>query len=160
MKNRSFAWSAASIALLAGCGTADIRNADEGVQQPDSAVAILFTPRKGVYDAKARTARFSAADGNPVGTFMSGYPDATRVAPGTHLFKVSCFDPKLYSASAPSPLAERFMLFEATVEPGHFYELGCDLMKAYAIDRGNRLEAVKDLLHPDAAEKLRRQPTK
>ncbi len=153
MKNK---WIIGAFAVLAGCGGADIRSADEGLQRPDSEVSILFTPRKGVYDAKARTARFSAVDGNPVGTFMSGYPDATRVAPGTHLFKVMCFDPKLYSPNVPSPLAERFMLFEAKVEPGHFYELGCDLGKAYVIDRGTSLEAVKDLLHPDAAQKLQR----
>ncbi len=149
-------WIVGALALLAGCGGADIRSADEGLQRPDSEVAILFTPRKGVYDEKARTAHFSAADGKAVGTSMSGYPNVTRVAPGTHLFKVMCFDPRLWRSNVPSPLAERFMLFEATVEPGHFYELGCDMMTPYAIDRGTRFEAVKDLLHPDAVEKLRR----
>lgn len=143
------------LAALAGCA-ADIRNVDSAASRDDSAVAILFTPRQGVYDAKARRAHFSAANGKAVGTYMSGYPDATRVAPGTHLFKVRCFDPKLWSPNTPSPLAERFMLFEATVEAGHFYELGCDTMKAYAIDRGARFDAVSDLLHPDAAERLRR----
>ena len=153
MKNR---WIACALAALAGCAGADIRTANEGAQRPDSEMAILFTPREGVYDAEARRAHFSAANGRAVGTFMSGFPDATRIAPGTYLLKVRCFDPKLWSPRLPSPLAERFMLFQATVEPGHFYELGCDTMNAYAIDRGTAFESVKNLLHRDAVEKLRR----
>jgi hypothetical protein len=156
MKNKRVIWAAVSTAALAGCAGADIRSADDGAQRPASEVAILFTPRQGVYDPKARRAHFSAADGKAVGTFMKGFPDATRIAPGTYLFKVRCFDPTLYSPRHGSQWAETFMLFQATVEAGHFYELGCDVMKAYAIDRGTRFEAVKDLLHPDAAEKLRR----
>src|SRR5262245_16097991 len=119
------------LAVLAGCGGADIRSADEG--RADSEVAILFTPRTGVYDAKARSARFSAADGKAVGTYMSGFPDVTRIAPGTYMFKIRCFDPTLYDPRLASPLAETFMLFQATVAAGHFYELGCDAMNAYAI---------------------------
>lgn len=152
MKKRWIAWSAASVALLAGCGAADIRNADEGVQRPDSELAILFTPRQGVYDAKARRARFSAANGKAVGTWMGGFPDATRIPPGSYLFKVMCYDPAL----ANSKYADTFMLFQGTVEAGHFYELACDFRGASMIDRGTRLESVKHLLHPDAVEKLRR----
>jgi hypothetical protein len=154
MKKQWIAWSAVSSVLLAGCGTADIRNADEGLQRPDSELAILFTPRKGVYDAKARSARFSGVDGKTIGTSMGGFPDVTRVAPGTHLFKVRCFDPAFWDPHRPS-MAETFMLFEATVEAGHFYELDCS-MKAHTIDRGTSLESVTNLLLPDAVEKLRR----
>ena len=154
MKSQWIAWSAVSTALLAGCGgTADIRDADQGLQAPDAKVAILFTPREGVYDAKARSARFSGVGGKTIGTSMGGFPDVTRVTPGTHLFKVRCFDPRFWDPHKPS-MAETFMLFEATVEAGHFYELGCD-MNAHAIDRGTSLESVKNLLHPDAVEKLR-----
>jgi hypothetical protein len=146
-------WIAGALAALAGCA-ADIRNADEGSQQlPDSETAILFTPRTGVYDAKARRARFSAADGNAVGTFMKGYPDATRIAPGTYMLKVLCFDPTL----GPK-WGESFLLFQAKLEAGHFYELSCssNVTGPVAIDRGTQFEGVKHLLHPDAAEKLRR----
>src|SRR4051812_28379439 len=152
MKNKWVIFASVSTAMLAGCA-ADIRNADEGSQKlSDSEAAILFTPRTGVYDAKARRARFSAADGKAVGTFMSGFPDATRIAPGTYLFKVRCFDPTL----ANSKYEDTFMLFQAKVEAGHFYELACGVMGASVVDRGTRFEGVKHLLHPDAAEKLRR----
>jgi hypothetical protein len=149
-------WIACALAALAGCGGADIRNADEGTQRPDSEIAIVFTPKEGVYDAKARSARLSAADGKAIGTSMSGFPDATRIAPGTYMFKVRCFDPTLYNPRSNSQLGETFMLFEAKVEAGHFYEIACDVFKAYIVDRGNRFESVKHLLHSDAVQKLRR----
>ena len=145
-------WIACSLVVLGGCGGADIRDAQEATPKAGAEVAILFTPRTGVYDAKARRAIFSAADGKAVGTFMSGFPDATRIAPGTYMFKVRCFDPTMRD----SRFEDTFMLFQATVEAGHFYELTCNVMGASAIDRGTRFEAVKHLLHPDAAEKLRR----
>jgi hypothetical protein len=148
MKNK---WAVFVLAALAGCA-ADIRNVDDAASLQDSAVAIVFTPRQGVYDAKARRAILSAADGRAVGTFMGGFPDATRIAPGTYSFKVRCFDPVL----ASSKYADTFMLFEGTVQAGHFYELACNVMGASMVDRGTRFESVKDLLHPDAAGKLRR----
>jgi hypothetical protein len=154
MKSQWIAWSAVSTALLAGCGgTADIRDADPGLQQSDAKVAILFTPREGVYDAKARRAWFSAADGKAVGTFMKGFPGATRLAAGTYLFKVNCVDPT-FGPRAPADLRETFMLFTATVQAGHFYELACDTRDARAIDRGTRFESVRDRMLPAAAEKL------
>jgi hypothetical protein len=148
MKNKWIVWT---LAALAGCA-ADIRNADEAAPVADAEAAILFTPREGIYDKKAPRARFSSADGKAVGTYFKGYPDATRIAPGTYMFKVQCFDPTL-----GLKYGESFLLFQATVEAGHFYELTCALFKgASAIDRGTRFEAVKHLLHPDAVEKLRR----
>lgn len=136
-------------ATVAGCGGSEVRNAYEGAARADSEVAVLFTPKEGVYTDKRRRALFSAVDGKPVGTYMDGYPTATRVLPGTYMLKVNCFDPEL-------PKWESFMLFRATLEAGHYYELACDLIKASAIDRGTRYESVKDRLHPAAAEKLRR----
>lgn len=148
------AWRAAILAVLAGCGGHDVRTAGDGVGVSGDATAILFTPREGVYDAKARRAWFSAADGKAVGTFMKGFPDATRIAPGTYLFKVKCVDPTM-GPRAPVELRETFMLFTATVQAGHFYELACDPLKASLIDRGKELEPVRGLLRPATAERLR-----
>ncbi len=141
-----------SAAALAGCGGGEVRNAYEGADRADSEVAILFTPKESVYTDKRRRALFSAVDGKPVGTYMDGYPTATRVLPGTYMLKVNCFDPQL----ANTGKWDSFLLFRATVQAGHFYELTCEFGNASTIDRGTRYESVKDLLHPAAAEKLRR----
>jgi len=144
-----------SAAALAGCGGSEVRNAYEGADRADSEVAILFTPKEGVYSDKRRRALFSAIDGKPVGTYMDGYPTATRVLPGTYMLKVKCLDPQLQSHQN-SGRWDSFLLFRATVQAGHFYELACDFINASAIDRGTRYESVKDLLPPAAVEKLRR----
>jgi hypothetical protein len=131
---------------LAACSTPEVRNT-EGAERGASEIAVLFTPKPDAYADKRPRAHFSAADGKHYGTFMAGYPAATRVVPGAALIKVNCFDPAL-------PRMESFLLFRTTLQAGHYYELTCDLFSASAIDRGTSYESIRHLLPAAIQDKL------
>jgi hypothetical protein len=137
MKNIGIVCVLASLGVLDGCGGASVRNAYEGAERADSDVAVLFTPSAAAATDKKRRAFFSGIDGKEFGT-----SSLTWVLPGTHLIAVSCTDAEGGS----------FPLFQATLERGHYYELGCSSV----IDRGTSADAVKRLLDPALAEQLRR----
>jgi hypothetical protein len=135
MKNIGIVCVLAALAVLDGCGTS-VRNAYEGAARADSDVAVLFTPSAAAASDKKRRAFFSGLDGRDFGT-----SSITRVLPGTHLIAVSCTDAG--GQSAP--------LFRATLERGHYYELGCSSV----IDRGTSADAVRRLVDPALADQLR-----
>jgi hypothetical protein len=141
MKSTRMGWVLAAAAALGACGGGAIRDAYEGAARADSEVAVLFTPTPAAAADKKRRAFFSGIDGR---TAAAG-ATVTRVIPGTHLVSVSCVD------SGPAKI-ESSGLFQATVQAGHYYELGC----SSAVDRGTTLESVRRLLDPDVVEKLRR----
>ena len=138
------------IAALAACSaTAKVIKAYSGPERSDREVAILFTPQIKSPSIERSGALLAAVDGNTVGSFMDGYPAATKVLPGTYLIKVGC----------PSLLQNRnmdFRLLRATFEAGHYYELICAQFSATAVDRGTSFSSVAPLLPDSLKEQLRR----
>jgi hypothetical protein len=141
MRSVRMGWVLAATAAVTGCGGGAVRDAYEGAARADSEVAVLFTPTPEAAADKKRRAFLAGIDGR---TLDAG-ATATRVIPGTHLFNANCVD------SGPAKI-ESSVLFQATVQAGHYYELGC----ASAVDRGTTLESVRRLLDPGVVDKLRR----
>jgi hypothetical protein len=141
MRSMRMGWVLAVTAAVTGCGGDAVRDGYDGAARADSQVAVLFTATPEAAADKKRRAFLSGIDGR---TAAAG-ATVTRVIPGTHLFSVNCVD------SGPAR-TESSVLFQATVQAGHYYELGC----SSAVDRGTTLESVRRLLDPGVAEKLRR----
>jgi hypothetical protein len=148
MRRTSLACLALSGALTA-CSAPEVRNTYEGPDRSRAEVAILFTPRPDAYPDKRSRAHFSAVDGKHYGTYMAGYPAATKVVPGDVMVKVNCFD-------AQPAKWETFLLFRARLEAGHYYELACDHFSASAIDRGTDYESIRHLLPAAIQDQLAR----
>jgi hypothetical protein len=141
------ACSALLTGALAACSAPEVRNSYEGPERTPSDVAVLFTPKHDAYPDRRARAHFSAVDGKHYGTYVAGYPAATKVVPGEVLIKVNCFD-------APPAKWESFLLFRATLEAGHYYELACDHFTASAIDRGTSFESIRHLVPAAIQDKL------
>ena len=130
---------------LTACSTPGVKNTYEGPARVASEVVVLFTPREDAYTDKRPRAFFSAVDGRHYGTSANGFPWAARVLPGEVLIKVKC------AWEEPYPRSDAFLLFRATLQQGHYYELACDRVTASAIDRGTSYESIRHLL-PEAVQ--------
>ena len=138
------------ILALIGCSfTAKVINAYNGPERSDREVAILFTPEIDSPSNERSGGYLSAVDGQTVGTFMDGYPQATKVLPGTYLIKVGCIEMILKKSDS-------FHLLRAKFEAGHYYELICERFSIAAIDRGTNYKSVEPLLSKSLKEQLRR----
>jgi hypothetical protein len=112
-------------------------------------VAILFTPEIQAPSNDRSGGWLAAVDGQPVGSYMDGYPQATKVLPGSYLFKIGC--PELILNKSTS-----FHLVRAKLEAGHYYELICERFSVAAVDRGTSYKSVEPLLSKSLKEQLRR----
>jgi hypothetical protein len=141
-------WPTAMLTLaLIGCATpAKVINAYSGPPRSDPEVAILFTPEIESSKNGRSGGLLSAVGATTVGSFMDGYPRATKVLPGEHLIKVGC--PFIRDLS--------FRLVRAKFEAGHYYELVCEGFSVAAIDRGTSYRAVEQMLSDSLKEQLRR----
>ena len=150
MKTRKtrLAYTALLLATLAACSAPQVRNTYEGPERAASEVAVLFTPRGDAYTDKRPMVFFSAVDGRHYGTAMDGFPWVTRVLPGEVLIKVKC------AMGDQHPTGDAFLLFRATLKPGHYYELACDRVTATATDRGTSYESIRHLLPESVQARL------
>ena len=143
MKNIMRWLIAMPILALIGCAsTGKVINAYSGPERSDREVAILFTPEIDSSSNGRNGGVLSAVGGNTVGTFMDGYPRATKVLPGEYLIKVGC--PDMIRKNNMN-----FRLLRAKFEAGHYYELICEGFSIAAVDHGASYRSVEHLL-PDS----------
>ena len=150
MKNKT-RWSIAMpmLALLGCASTGTVMNGYDGPERSDREVAILFTPEIDPPSYERRGGVLSAVGGKTVGSFMDGYPRATKVLPGEYLIKVGCLDMILKNNMD-------FRLLRARFEAGRYYELVCERSSVAALDRGASYKSVEHLLPASVKDQLRR----
>lgn len=149
--NKSTRWPMTmAVIALVGCASSDkVISAFDGPDRSDRDVAILFTPAIDAPSRERSGGLLSAVDGKAVGSYMDGYPRATKVLPGSRLIKVGCLD-AIFNKNMD------FRLLRATFEAGHYYELICSPFSVAAVDRGTDYASVEPLLSDSLKKQLRR----
>lgn len=141
---RTLASAALVLTVITGCvHDGAIVTAYDAPERNDRNVAILYTPK----DAGSPSAWLVAIDGRSIGTDLKGYPRATKALPGKVRLKVKCY---------LRGLPDSFLLVDAVLEAGHYYELGCAKWSASYTDRGTNYTSVKHRLPDSLQDKLGR----